>query len=391
MDRQEARLLLERYLAGECTQEEEERIKLWYRQLEEEYEWELTEGTREIRGQQLKAKINTTLGWQVPSSTPLVIRSRTRQWWMAAAVILLLVVGGSAWWLLQDNKITIPQVTNLPLTDDVAPGGNKAILTLADGTRITLDSAENGALAQQGGAQVNKVDGGQLTYETTSPPPRGTMVQYNTLVTPRGGSYSVTLPDGTKVWLNAASRLQYPTAFTGPERKVTLEGEAYFEVVSNAAQPFKVMVAAAQPDVDAMEVTVLGTRFNIMAYRDEKTINTTLIAGIVKVAQGNTVRQLAPDQQAKVSHTGEMVVQQEPDAAGTIAWKNGLFHFQKADLASIMRQIARWYDVEIIYEGHPEVRMSGMISRNINVSEVLKLLESNGARFRIDGKKIVVL
>lgn len=391
MDRQEARLLLERYLAGQCTPEEQERVKLWYQELEEEYSWELDAASREARGLQLKAKIDASLDCQV-QETPVVPLYRTRWLRMAAAAVLILTLGGSTWWALHKKEVPQSQASlTAPLMNDAAPGGNRAVLTLADGTRITLDSAQNGALAQQGSIKVMKVDSGQLAYETGGQPASGAAVQFNTLVTPRGGSYGVTLPDGTKVWLNAASTLKYPTAFTGNERKVTLEGEAYFEVVGNTTQPFKVSVAATKAGGDPMEVTVLGTRFNIMAYRDEKTINTTLIAGAVKVAQGNTVRQLAPDQQALVSIAGEMEIRKEINAADAAAWKSGLFHFQKADLPSVMRQIARWYDMDIVYEGRPDIRLSGMISRNINVSEVLKLLESNGAHFRIAGKKIVVL
>jgi len=390
MDRQEARLLLERYLAGQCTPEEQERVKLWYQELEEEYTWELDATSRESRGLQLKAKIDTNLGFHT-QETPIVPIRRTPWLRMAAAAVLILTLGSGAWWLLHKKEGAQQPPSAAALLNDAAPGGNKAVLTLADGTRITLDSAQNGALAQQGGIKVMKVDSGQLAYETGEQPTSGTAVQFNTLVTPRGGSYGVTLPDGTKVWLNAASTLKYPTAFTGKERKVTLEGEAYFEVVTNAAQPFKVSVSPTRSGGDPMEVTVLGTRFNIMAYRDEKTINTTLIAGAVKVAQGNMVRQLAPDQQALVSTTGEMEIRKEINAADAAAWKNGLFYFRKADLPSVMRQIARWYDMDIVYEGRPDIRLSGMISRNINVSEVLKLLESNGAHFRIAGKKIVVL
>lgn len=390
MDRQEARLLLERYLAGQCTPQEEERVKRWYQELEEEHTWELDATSRASRGLQLKAKIDASLGFRTAEAA-VVPMHRTRWLRIVAAAVLILTLGGSAWWLLHKKEGMPPQPSFTALLNDAAPGGNRAVLTLADGTRITLDSAENGALAQQGGIKVMKVDSGQLAYETGGQPTSGTAVQFNTLVTPRGGSYGVTLPDGTKVWLNAASTLKYPTVFTGNERKVTLEGEAYFDVVSNAAQPFKVNVAAARAGGNPMEVTVLGTQFNIMAYRDEKTINTTLIAGAVKVAQGNIVRQLAPDQQAQVNTVGEMDIRKDINAADAAAWKSGLFHFQKADLPSVMRQIARWYDMDIVYEGHPDIRLSGMISRNINVSEVLKLLESNGAHFRIAGKKIVVL
>lgn len=390
MDRQEARLLLERYLAGQCTPEEEVRVKSWYQALEEEYAWGLDEAGRAARGEQLKAKIDASLGFQA-QEIPVVPVSRTRWLRIAAAAVLILTLGGGAWWLLDKKEVLPPSPLTAALVNDAAPGGNRAVLTLADGTHITLDSAQNGALAQQGGIKVMKVDSGQLAYEANTLQARGATVQFNTLKTPRGGSYGVTLPDGTRVWLNAASSLKYPTAFTGNERKVILEGEAYFEVAGNAAQPFKVSVAAASADGMPMEVTVLGTRFNIMAYRDEKTINTTLIAGAVKVAQGNTERQLAPDQQAQVSATGEIAVRKDIHAADAAAWKNGLFHFQKADLPSVMRQIARWYDMDIVYEGQPDIRLSGMISRNINVSEVLKLLASNGAHFRIAGKKIVVL
>ena len=269
------------------------------------------------------------------------------------------------------------------MNHDVAPGGNRAVLTLANGSQIILDSAANGNLAQQGNTKIVKLDSGQLAYNSLNE--RSDDVLYNTISTPRGGQYQIVLADGSKVWLNAASSLKFPTAFTGKERKVELTGEGYFEVAKNARMPFRVAVTG-------MTVEVLGTHFNINAYIDESTIKTTLLEGSVKVAKSDRQLVIKPGQQAELTPNAEFIIHNSIDVDEVMAWKNGLFNFNKADIKEIMRQAARWYDVDVVYEGNISgEKYIGKVARNTNLSEMMKILELNGVKYRIDGRKITVM
>jgi len=274
--------------------------------------------------------------------------------------------------------------TNIPLAqqtiNNITPGANKAVLTLADGTTITLDST--GRQVISGDTHITQQNG-QLVYNANGTDNR---LQYHTLSTPRGGQFKLTLPDGTKVWLNSASSLRYPTAFTGKDRIVELQGQGYFEVAQQANQPFKVKV-------NTMEVQVLGTDFDVMAYGDEATVNTTLVAGSVQVKEGNTLRLLHPGQQAVLDHGNHALTVQEADVQKIIAWKNGLFVFNNMTLAAILREVARWYDVDIVYTVTPSTELyGGGISRNLQLEGVLNLLEASGFNhFKVEGRKIIVL
>lgn len=292
----------------------------------------------------------------------------------AAAVVLLLA--GSAYWLMNKQQEKPATAVQQIAHTDIAPGMNKAVLTLADGSVVTLDSAGNQVIKQG----IHKQNG-QLVYSGEKD---GDVVHYNKLSTPRGGQFKIVLPDGSKAWLNSASTLRYPTAFTGTERTVELEGQAYFEVAKNAAQPFKVMVGN-------MEVQVLGTDFDIMAYTDESTRNTTLLSGSVQVKNGQALKLLKPGQQALTSADGITV--KEADLKKVTAWRNGLFVFNNMALPAILREVARWYDVEIVYAAKPSEELyGGGIGRNLNLSGVLDLLEGSGYNhFRIEGRKVIVL
>lgn len=265
------------------------------------------------------------------------------------------------------------------------PGGNKAVLILSDGRQITLDTADNGTIASQGNVQVIKLDSGQLAYNASGAAGKGKAIGYSTLVTPKGGQFRITLPDGSKVWLNAASTLRFPNAFAAKEREVQLTGEAYFEVAKDPAKPFKVKV-------NDMAVQVLGTHFNVMAYADEPGIRTTLLEGAVKVQHGGSAVQLEPGQQANLSLSGKMTTENNVDVEEVVAWKNGYFHFNRESLQGVMRQIGRWYDAEIEYEGTIAPRQfGGKIERTSSVTEVLKILELSKVHYRIEGKKIIVM
>lgn len=312
-------------------------------------------------------------------------RSRYRLWWAAAA--MLLVMASGAYFLINQGsqtKIATAAPQQPALQNDMAPGGNKAILTLADGSSVVLDTAANGALAHQGSVVVMKLNG-QLAYDKQNNAAPGEVL-YNTIQTPRGGQYQLILADGTKVWLNAESTLRFPTAFKGMERRVELKGEGYFEVAHDAAMPFVVTR-------DETAVTVLGTHFNIMAYDDEPAMKISLLQGSVRVSRGGKELLLKPGQQAVVDgRSSGIALQEDVDMDHVVSWKNGLFDFDNDPLPVVMRQLSRWYNAQVNYTGAvPEGHYTGAIRRQANLSEVLKMLElAGGVQFSIEGKAIAV-
>jgi ferric-dicitrate binding protein FerR (iron transport regulator) len=312
---------------------------------------------------------------------------RMNKYWWAAAAALLIFISSAIYFLAnkkQNNTSAIAK-NNQPAEQkhDRLPGGDRALLTLADGSQIVLDSAGNGILAQQGNTNIVKQQDGQLVYKPTGP---GTdEIAYNALATPRGGQYKITLPDGSKVWLNAASSLKYPAAFTGNDRKVEITGEAYFEIAKDASRPFKVQV-------NQMEVEVLGTHFNINGYADEEVIRTTLLEGRVKINTKDGNNFLKPGQQAQLQKTGKIKLVDDADLEETMAWKDGNFQFENSDINTVMRQITRWYDVDIEYKGTVSKHFLGTISRNVNLSQVLTMLQQTGeVKFIVEGKKVIVM
>lgn len=302
----------------------------------------------------------------------------------AAAVIIPLAGLGIFLWLKQTGSIGEQPRAEQAAMFDVEPGGDKAVLTLADGSQIVLDAASDGMLARQTGVEVVKLPGGQLAYRAVG----GTAndLVYNTMSTPRGGQYQLHLPDGSRVWLNASSSLRFPVAFTGKERRVSLQGEGYFEVAPNADMPFTV-------EVNDMEIQVLGTHFNVNAYADEAGTTTTLLEGKVRVRTAKADGLLRPGQQARLTSSGAVEILSTPNQEEVMAWKNGLFFFEGADLPSIMRQLARWYDLEVYYENGklPKRRFNGQVYRNLKLSEVLKVLELSDVHFRLEGRKLIVV
>jgi transmembrane sensor len=322
-----------------------------------------------------------------------IFRLRNRRW-MAAAAVLLLLAAAAFWWIT-DQKYTGPAPV-VQHTTPITPGRAGAILTLANGSQVLLDTIRNGAIALQGGAMAKVVDG-SLIYEAS-----GDEVVYNTTSTPKGRQYQLTLPDGSVVWLNAFSSVRYPTVFVGKERRVTVTGEVYFEVAKDKNRPFFV-------DIDGGEtVKVLGTHFNINAYRDEQQITTTLIEGVVNItttsrAEGDAAIApvtLRPGEQAVVSSafsgdnrvTGEVHVLNDVDTLQVMAWKNGLFNFEGVYLKTAMKQIARWYDVDVIYRGTvPDIKFFGSISRSISLAGLIKGLNSTGVHISIgNGRQLIV-
>jgi transmembrane sensor len=320
---------------------------------------------------------------QEPDKRPIKLIPVYRKWWAAASIILILIAGSYFYFRQSPHKqIAKTEDASKRIKNDVAPGGNKAVLTLANGSQIILDSAKNGAVSKQGNTIIVKLDDGKLAYK---PVGLNGEIIYNTISTPRGGQYEIVLADGSKVWLNAASSLKFPAAFVGKERNVELTGEGYFEVAKNPSKPFKIKVNDAT-------IEVLGTHFNINSYTDEVSVKTTLLEGSLKVNKGNASIILTPGQQAQIINSGKIVLNKDVDVNAVMAWKEGFFEFENIELPAIMRQIERWYDVSVQYE-HTDnkERFGGRISRNLSLSNVLHLLETNGVRFKLDGNKITVL
>ena len=302
---------------------------------------------------------------------------------VAASILGILVLSGFLLFNRSgETSFVKGKVNNKRFKNDVSPGGNKAVLTLADGSTIVLDEAQNGELAQQGNSKIIKLDG-KLSYDPVNKNPKE--VVYNTISTPNGGQYQLELADGSLVWLNATSSIRFPTTFIGKERRIEITGEAYFEIAKNREMPFIVAVNGA-------EVQVLGTHFNINAYNDEDNVKTTLLEGSVKFVSGDNSNILKPGQQFQLAKNGAFNVANDVNVDEVVAWKNGLFAFENATIERVMRQFSRWYDVEIEYRGKTDDLFIAEMRRNIKLSDALKALELTGkVKFDIEGKKIIVM
>lgn len=374
MKREQIQYLLQQYLDGTIT--ESESALLGDVLLEQEGTEEVELALQEIAMESDKDPLYKKERWEDmisgilhPSPKKRVLPIRIMQF-AAAAVVLGIIATGLYFWPAANNPSAIGITKH-----DVAPGSNKAVLILGDGSRVALDSTGNKIL-HQGSIAIHQ-QGGQLQYDQQG---GATSVNYNTLTTPRGGQFQIILPDGTKVWLNAASSLRYPTMFTGGERKVEITGEAYFEVAKNTAMPFRVKVSK-----DAT-VEVLGTHFNINAYPDEAAIRATLLEGKIKVM--DVV--LSPGEQAQI--TADIKVLRSVDTSAVMAWRYGLFNFEGQNLKEVMRQLSRWYDIEVVYEqGVPDIIFGGKMLRNINLSQLLKMLEDAEVHFTLEeGRKLII-
>jgi len=346
----------------------------------------------------IKKNIAASQQGRIKSDKRNVIR-----WSISAAAAIIIFIGVGLYYFPEERISN--SIVNQTAKSEIVPGGNKAVLTLANGKKISLTDADNGMLAEQAGIRITKTADGQLIYTVSALSPSGEMPKaeggFNTIETPRGGQYQIILPDGTKVWLNAASSLKYPASFASlKERRVELKGEAYFEVVKAAGLspsgggrgriPFIV-------NTDKQEVEVLGTHFNVNAYTDEAAVKTALLEGSVKVYVPGTPSpleragvRLKPGQQSALTTNGIKVENIDTELA--VAWKNNQFIFESDDIQYIMRMIARWYNVEVEYVGAiPKNKFGGAVSRFENVSEVLKSLESTGrVKFKIEGRRILV-
>ncbi|MFT3705233.1 MAG: FecR domain-containing protein [Agriterribacter sp.] len=315
--------------------------------------------------------------------------SRWNKRWVTIAAAVIGIVFLTVYFFRprSPRKEIVRQPVEDRLPGNVMPGNNNAVLILAGGEKVILDSAAEGKLAQQGGTEVVKLKGGQLAYK---PGERNTVL-YNTVSTPRGANYQVTLSDGSKVWLNAASSIRFPTVFSDTARNVELTGEAYFEVTKNKRSPFTVLVKRSDIQNGSMLVEVLGTHFNVMAYEDESAVNTTLLEGAVKVKHGGEGELLSPGKQVQLSRQSGKMNNTVANVNMAVAWKNGYFYFDKDNVQSIMRQVARWYDLDIKYDVDvTDMLFSGKIEKKLPLSGVLNLFKHEKMNFKIEGKQLVL-
>ncbi|PPL02702.1 FecR family protein [Parapedobacter indicus] len=351
--------LLHKYLSGTCTPEERLQVEQWYRQLDLPGELPSME------------QMENDLA-DVRERLPRKRAHRLAPWYRyvaAAAIAAVMAIGVYVYFFQSEWSGTESEVAATSLPDDLAPGGNRAILQLADGTEIVLDERPDGTVAQEGEHAIYKHADGELVYQLEASGADREVPVFNRLQTPRGGQYHLVLPDGTHVWLNAASTLTYAISGATQERLVQLEGEAYFEVAGDPDRPFRVASRGQM-------VEVLGTHFNVNSYPDEPLIRTTLVEGAVKVSGSTDQRPvvLAPGEQALWAEDNQLAIR-KVDVAQAVAWKNGKFNFSHSDVATVMRELSRWYNVDVVFEGEkPDITLSGEVYRNTNASNVLDIL-----------------
>lgn len=347
----------------------------------------LTDGKVLEQGVSEIEQVDVERGWErfqeaMADATPAQPRRVSRAYWgWAAAVICVIALSGVLWQQFSGDAASSIR-TNAEVSTDIyiTPGTDRAYLTLGDGTEILLDSTGDGMLARQGSSAVVKKGRG-ISYQGNGM--SGETV-FNTIRTPRGGQYRLELSDGSTVWLNAASSLRFPASFTENRRNVQLNGEAYFEVKADATRPFTV-------EIGDLRVAVTGTRFNVNAYPDENGILTTLAEGAVKVESKGVSVALKAGQEIMTGSDGRLQGFRTADLKTALAWKEGLFVFNGSDVPAIMRQIGRWYDVDVVYSGTVRREtFTGMVSRKSDISRVLRIMEAGGVRFRIEKNKILV-
>ncbi|HQS51741.1 MAG: hypothetical protein B7X86_03840 [Sphingobacteriales bacterium 17-39-43] len=389
MPKEEVQQLVEKYLQGTASKEEEEKLLQWYwRESSLESEWELNSSQSE---NELKSMIYAKIIEHDETDNNQLSKSKINFSRLGAPLLFTVIVILSAYFYsARVQKESTDKIIASVEQNDILPGGSKAILTLADGRKIELDESENGILVNQGGIKVHKNSDGIIEY-TFSKQKRNTIVAsdeaepvYNTIETPVGGKYQLNLADGTKVWLNSSSSLRFPIFFSEDNREVELKGEAYFEVSKDFKRKFSVRSGI-------QTVEVLGTQFNINAYSDEKSIKTTLFEGEIRVIdlKTNDSKLLKPGEQSNVDQSIQI---KRIDTQAEIAWKEGYFYFKKADIETVMRQLGRWYGVTARYEANlPEHHFSGAISNNLTLLEVLEILEKSDIHFSLDGKEVIVM
>ncbi|TWF39959.1 FecR family protein [Chitinophaga polysaccharea] len=386
--------IIEKYLRGEANEEETRLVNDWFYSFDASAEPadEALAVLREEIGKKIQRRLNQSIDLTIRQQQQQQQQRRTRAWQFAAAVAILLGVG---WYFGMQRSKQAPLIAKVAEKGN-AVGNNKATLILANGKAIALDSTADGPIDSKNGMQIIKSEDGKVAYVPTQQPASSSAVVYNTIITPKSGQYSVTLSDGTKVWLNAASSLRYPVPFSGSLREVELTGEGYFEVATAmSAQggniPFIVSVRHTGLPND-MKVKVLGTKFNVMAYSDEGTIETSLVEGKVETAYSGNNALLSPGLQSTLEKTTLGFKVSRADLQRALAWKNGEFRFSRMDIKGIMRQVTRWYDVSVEYQGNVDhIYLSGVFSRQSDIRQMLDILEATGTvHFQLTGNKIIV-
>ncbi len=395
---QRIHLLADKWLEGSITAEEKKEFIDWYDRFDDAelvLAPEHAPVIRELETQMLAAIRNRIADdASRTAKRPQGSVFHIKRWKLAAAAVVAAMVIGGGVVLVAHNTVKQPAIAvhlaSPPSPGDIPPGSNKALLTLANGSTIALDSAHEGSLARQGNTQLLKTGDGTLRYKTLAGKER-TAVTYNLLSTPMGGQYKLDLPDGSKVWLNAASSIRYPTAFTGPAREVEVTGEAYFEIAKNPAMPFRVHAVNHLGDANPMKIDVLGTHFNVNAYADETSIRTTLLEGGIRVTKGKSTGLMKPGQQTTLERDGLFRWVPDADVDQAVAWKNGVFEFDDEELPAIMRQIGRWYNIDVVYQGPvPTDHFTGSVSRSTSLSGVLKILKLSDIQISVLNNKIIV-
>lgn len=378
--------LIEKYLNNIASEDETNELLLWYRSKNHDIvELSTTnENEEELAYRRMLSNINS----RIEEKEPALLKTRNQLWTKIAAAAAIFIVTSAAVYFYAEKQ-EMETVPALVFKNDIKPGGNKAILKLGDGSVITLDSNKNGILSSSSGITIKKTAEGLLNYTSNGDKEaQSAAVRYNSITTPKGGQYRIVLSDGTKVWLNAASSITFPTYFANGERRVETSGEVYFEVSKDKQKPFRV-VSGEQ------ELVVLGTHFDVNAYGDQQMIRTTLAEGSVNIHRLHSISSatLSPGQQSQLMMgSNERIKVNTADIEEALAWKKELFVFNNTPLAEVMQQIQRWYDVELSYEGSkPSLYFTGVIPRDSNLSALLKVLEGTGGiKFGITGKRVII-
>jgi transmembrane sensor len=378
--------LYQKYINGQCTPMEKELLDSY----SDEMKLQGDDWTDDLADEQdVRNRI-----WQKLNDSRKVVeiapRKKANYRWMAAAAVLLIALFAGLFFI-KGEKPKQQTVTGLAKNkqQQIVPGSNKAYLTLANGANIILDDAKNGEIAAKTGIKVSKTANGVLVYHFTKTSPEAVASaapEFNTITTPRGGQYKVELVDGTKVWLNAASSLRFPQAFTGTDRQVELTGEAYFEVAKNKEKPFIVKANGTQ-------VQVLGTHFNVNAYSDNNNITTTLLEGSVRMSNASSAVMLVPGQQGSAGGNGSAIKVSKADTEENMAWINGFFVFHDESIVNVMKQVSRWYDVDIEYRDNVQQNeFGGTISRYKNINELLNNMQlTRTIHYKIEGRRVIIM
>jgi len=376
MEQERLNLLIEKYHSANLSTEEKEELDNWFHELSIP-ESDINEWIADANGEEVVA--NEMFSDFVNRKIQPRRSNRLIYFKWAAAAVFAACLFGAGYYLLTTKNTAPSKQTIVSNERKIVPGGNKATLTLASGETIILEDVQKGSVATQGDIAINKVADGSIVYDASGKKDVGEEIVYNVLTTPVGGQYHITLSDGTGVWLNASSSIKYPSKFIGSERRVEITGEAYFEVVHNASVPFRVLAGKQM-------IEDIGTAFNINSYDNEPTLKTTLVEGKAKVTSNSESLMLDPGQQTQLNPNDQKLrLVSGVDVGEVIAWKNGLFKFNNASLPEVMRQVARWYNVKVQYEGKMENRkFNGEIARRTSLQEMLEIFSYLNYEFIID-------